>query len=236
MKRARQPHQKQERRQAILAMALGTLQDTPFQDITMTQVAERAGLVKGTLYLYFATKEELFLDVLRDQFHGWCWDLESGLEDLPRTGRLEATARLITDTTTSRPSFRVLIGVLHSSLEHNLPEETALAFKREWQSRTAAMGALLERTLPFLAEGQGDRLLLQIHALAIGLQSMAEPTVRVGKSPEHPDPAPSRLDFAQEYLRGIRALLTGIKAENRHDRAGQGRDRRSLVATRLPAP
>ena len=219
MKRARQAHQKLERREAILAVALSTLADTPFQTITMTQLAERSGLVKGTLYRYFATKEELFLEVLRDQFHGWFWDLETGLDSLPHRGRLQAAACLIADTTASRPSFRLLLGVLHGILEHNLPEQTALAFKCESLSRTAAMGALLERSLPFLAEGQGVPLLLQIYALTIGLQSMAEPTTMVRKILERPDLAPFRLDFSQECLRGVRALMVGLKAENRSGQA-----------------
>lgn len=221
MKRARQIHQKLERREAILAAAMGTLQDTPFQEITMTQVAEQAGLVKGTLYLYFGTKEELFLEVLRDQFHGWFWDLEAGLDLLPRKGRLEAAARLITETTASRPILRILLGVLHGILEHNLPEETALAFQREWSSRTSAMGGLLERTLPFLGRGQGIHLLLQEYALIIGLQAMTEPTAMNRRLQEHPDLALLRLEFAPECLRGTRALLSEFKAGNRNGPAGQ---------------
>jgi TetR/AcrR family transcriptional regulator len=214
MQRARQTHQKRERREAILAMALDTLRETPYWDITMSRVAERAGLVKGTLYLYFATKEELFLEVLREQFHGWFWDLETGLATLPRRGRVDALARLITAVTVARPEFRLLLGVLHGILEQNLPEETALSFKREWLARTIAMGALLERPLPFLTEGQGVHLLFQLYALIIGLQCLTEPAVLVRKLLEQPELAPFRLDFGQECLRGTRALMAGLKAEN----------------------
>ena len=215
MQRARQPHQKQERREAILAVALSTLETTPFPAITMTQVAQRAGLVKGTLYLYFATKEELFLEVFRDQLHRWFWDLEAGLETLPRKGRLEAAARLITDTTVARSSFRHLLAVLHGTLEHNLPEGTALIFQREWLSRTTAMGALLERALTFLVEGQGAGLLFQVYALTIGLQAMAEPAAGVRKIQEGPDLALLRLDFPQAFLGGLRTLMIGLRATNR---------------------
>jgi AcrR family transcriptional regulator len=66
MKRARQEHQKLERREAILAAGLALLDELPFQEITMTRIAGRAGVVKGTLYLYFATREELFLELSSD--------------------------------------------------------------------------------------------------------------------------------------------------------------------------
>ena len=227
MKRARHIHQKVERRKNILATALGLLEELPFQDITMTQVAERTGLVKGTLYLYFATKEELFLELLRDQFHGWFWDLEAGLESLPRRGRLEAAARLLADTTAARHTFRRLLGILHGVLEQNLPEESALAFRRELLARSLAMGALLERHLAFLAPGQGFRLLLQSQALTIGLQAMTEPSDTLRQVLDHPDLAPLKLDFGQAFLEGILDSMIGLKTENkrsRHRTAGAQQD------------
>jgi AcrR family transcriptional regulator len=227
MQRARQAHQKQERREAILAIALSALEDTPFRKITMTQVAERAGLVKGTLYLYFATKEELFLEVLREQLHGWFWDLEAGLDFLPRRGRLEAAAHLIAVTTASRPAFRRLLGIL----EQDLPEGAALAFRRERLSRAVSMGAVLERTLPFLTPGQGTRLLLQVQAFIIGTQSMAEPPTLMGAIAEHAIPPPLPLDFSQELQRGVRALLVGLSQEKRSYRSKPAGGKR---ATGLP--
>jgi TetR/AcrR family transcriptional regulator len=223
MQRARQAHQKQERREAILAIALSALEDTPFRKITMTQVAERAGLVKGTLYLYFATKEELFLEVLREQIHGWFWDLEAGLDFLPRRGRLEAAAHLIAVTTASRPAFRRLLGIL----EQDLPEETVLAFRRERQSRVVSMGAVLERTLPFLTVGQGTRLLLQVQAFIIGLQSMVEPPTLMGAISEHANRPPFPLDFSQELRRGVRALLVGLSRDKKSDRGESAEVRRA---------
>jgi AcrR family transcriptional regulator len=209
MQRARQGHQKRERRAAILAAALATLQDTPYQDLTMTQVAARAGLVKGTLYLYFTTKEELFLELLRDQLHGWLGDLEAGLEPLPRRGRLEAAARLVADTALARPLLRTLLGVLPGTLERNLSVQTIMAFQREWTARTAAMGSLLESALPFLAQGEGVRLLHRICVHIIGLQALADPGRRA------PTARVLQLDFHPELLLAVRALLRELKAQTR---------------------
>ena len=228
MLRARQNHQKLERREAILSAALETLADTPFQDITMAHVAARAGLVKGTLYLYFVTREELFLEVLRDQFHGWFWDLETGLEALPARRRLEATARMIARATSSRPAFRILLGALHGILENNLPEPTALAFHRELMSRGLAMGTLLERALPFLHEGQGIHLLLHVQALIIGWQTVAGPTSGVRRIQQKPDLDPLRPDFAHGLQRGMEVLMIGLREENRRQRM--------VTAPPAPAP
>ena len=53
--RARKAEHKEERRGAIMAAAHEMYRDTPFAQITMAAVAERAGISKGTVYLYFVT-------------------------------------------------------------------------------------------------------------------------------------------------------------------------------------
>ena len=59
-RRARSEEQKALRRQAVLLAAEAYFLDVGYEAFSMAQLAKRAGLVKGTLYLYFKT-EELFL-------------------------------------------------------------------------------------------------------------------------------------------------------------------------------
>lgn len=207
MKRARQKHQKEERREAILSFAKAELEASPYTEITMSRIADRAGLVKGTLYLYFATKEELFLELLRDELHGWFWDLETGLDDLPQRGRLEALARLLTRSLASLPSLRRLLALMHAHLLTNLPEGTTLAFRSEWHARTTFMGTLLERALPFLHAGQGLGVLRAVIALAIGGQSLGTPMEEAAETGAD--------FFCDGFQEAVTALLRGIREGNR---------------------
>ncbi len=54
-----------ERRQAILDAALTVFAERGFEAARLDDVAARAGVAKGTLYLYFKDKEALFEDLLR---------------------------------------------------------------------------------------------------------------------------------------------------------------------------
>ena len=54
------------KRERILAAALRRFANSPYQAVTMDSVAESAGVAKGTLYLYFPSKEALYLGVLSD--------------------------------------------------------------------------------------------------------------------------------------------------------------------------
>ncbi len=58
--RARNEEQRQAKLQAILDAALDVFAEKGFADARLDDVAARAGVAKGTIYLYFASKEALF--------------------------------------------------------------------------------------------------------------------------------------------------------------------------------
>jgi AcrR family transcriptional regulator len=54
------------KRERILAAGLRLFANETYQAVTMDRVAEAAGVAKGTLYLYFPSKEALYLGILSD--------------------------------------------------------------------------------------------------------------------------------------------------------------------------
>ena len=62
---------KRARRQFILATAGQLMRRDGFDAFTMNKLAAAADLAKGTLYLYFATREELVLSLYTDLHDGW---------------------------------------------------------------------------------------------------------------------------------------------------------------------
>src|SRR5580692_4043083 len=54
------------KRERILAAALKLFAHEAYQAVTMDRVAVAAGVAKGTLYLYFPSKDALYLGVLSD--------------------------------------------------------------------------------------------------------------------------------------------------------------------------
>lgn len=64
---------------AILDAAYELFGSRGFYETKMSEVAERAGIAKGTVYLYFKNKEELFLAVTRRDCEGFLEQLEMKL-------------------------------------------------------------------------------------------------------------------------------------------------------------
>jgi len=69
--RARSDDAKRARRQFILSTADQLLRHEGFDAFTMNKLAAATDLAKGTLYLYFATREELVLALYTDLHDGW---------------------------------------------------------------------------------------------------------------------------------------------------------------------
>lgn len=58
---------KRERRlEEILNIASNLFSEKSYHDVTMDEIVEKAGIAKGTIYLYFKSKEKLYLKILED--------------------------------------------------------------------------------------------------------------------------------------------------------------------------
>lgn len=67
----------------ILAAAQALAFKRGFRGVTIAEIAEKASVGKGTLYLYWSTKEELFLSLLLRSFHSVVDELIDQLQGAP---------------------------------------------------------------------------------------------------------------------------------------------------------
>ena len=65
--RARNTEHKLERREALLSAARELWDLGTYESTTMAGIGQRAGVSKATVYLYFDTKEQLLLEILREK-------------------------------------------------------------------------------------------------------------------------------------------------------------------------
>ena len=73
-----------DRREAILAAALDEFSSRGFEAARLDDVARRAGVAKGTIYLYFRDKESLFQELIRTMLTPLVGTIEAlGQSDVP---------------------------------------------------------------------------------------------------------------------------------------------------------
>lgn len=98
-----------ERREEILASAARLFGENGYHATTIDDVAERAGVAKGTVYWYFRSKKALFLAVLRSVSETYRSELGRAAEGISSPlGRLEAALRATFALTAERPEVHDL--------------------------------------------------------------------------------------------------------------------------------
>jgi AcrR family transcriptional regulator len=205
--RATAPEAKSERRAAILEAAVSLLREAPLGSFSVDALARRAGLAKGTLYLYFGTREEVLLAVHAERAQRLFDVLECALA-APRadTARI---ARAVVRHLKDHPEFLPLAATCRSMLETNISVETALAFKCAVGARLLALGTRVEQLFPLLARGQGVALLMASYGLMLGLWQIAEPPQCLEEAMTLPEMRVFKLDFDTQLGNALINLWEG---------------------------
>ncbi len=209
--RASKQEDKQRRRDALLRAAAERFAEQPFAALKIADIAADAGVAKGTVFLYFPTKEALFLELLGVELEAWLVELDAGLEHGRGPWSSTRVARLVAQTITPRTTLTRLLALLASVLEQNVEVEQIAAFKLALRDRLARTGALLERRLEFLAAGRGAHLMLQFYAIVIGVHQTANPGAAAREALERPELASLVVEFADELEQMLTAFLRGLE-------------------------
>jgi len=212
MRRAYRPEEKAVRRQDILDAALDLLLETPYPELRMTDLAHRLGLGKGTLYLYFPTKEALFLAVLQAEMGAWFDCAAQRLDGLAADRDPAEVAQVLARELVARPRLPGLQALLHGVLERNIPPAEAHAFARFLRDGVVRVGRRLERVLPGLELGQGPLYLIRFHGLVIAGHLLAARPPAVQAILQDPDMDLFDVRF-EDHLRATATdLLLGMLA------------------------
>jgi AcrR family transcriptional regulator len=70
----------EEKRRTILRVARDLFSKRPYHEVRLDDVAAAAKVGKGTLYVYFASKEDLYLDLVTDAFDVLLDDIRERIE------------------------------------------------------------------------------------------------------------------------------------------------------------
>lgn len=165
--RATREEDKVERRREILDAAERLFRERPDGLASMDELAEAAGVAKGTLYLYFPSKEEVLIGLHERNMGGFFAKLQAALgaarrfdlEDLLALGRKELV---------EQPARLALASHVVGLTERHVPPETALRFKMALGEQLLAAGAALDRAFG-IPEGEGVRLLNASYAIMLGM-------------------------------------------------------------------
>jgi TetR/AcrR family transcriptional regulator len=200
---------KDARRDVILAAAQDLFCKQVFESISMSTIAASVGLAKGTLYLYFRTREEIFLALLTRELQAWLSSLSAATHEFPAP---EDALDWIVDSLADRQDLLRLGALLHSVLERNLSVEAAREFKLTFDAGLSATAGKLAPALHLASQEEARRFLRWLQVSILGLCQMAYPSPVVEAAmAQEPRLAHMVIDFRRELRAMLGVMLTGMR-------------------------
>ena len=203
--------QKQFRREEILSGARTYFETVGYESFSMAQLAARLDIVKGTLYLYFPTKEAIILALFGRALEAWSEVMKARLAK-PITD--QQFLKAFHDTAMNDPVLVPLLIRLQHVIEHNVSIPLLIDSKRHFQS---CLGAIAERAVSALnlVESQANELIWSLGVLLSGAaQSDQGPSLSEEDLPEDVVTLMTRLSSERLFLTNGKYILEGIRRDN----------------------
>ena len=200
--------QKQFRREEILSGARTYFETVGYESFSMAQLAARLGIVKGTLYLYFPTKEAIILALFGRALEAWSEVVKARLTK-PITD--DQFLQAFHDTAMKDPILVPLLIRLQHVIEHNVSIPLLIDSKRHFQN---CLGTIAERAVSALnlVESQANELIWSLGVLLSGAaQSDQGPALNEEDLPQDVATLMARLSSERLFLTNGKYILEGIR-------------------------
>lgn len=187
--RARSAAAKLKREDTIIAGAEILLRQSGYDAVTMQAVATEVGLGKGTLYLYFTSREALVLSVYGHLFDRW---VDRLVDHHRKITCFEGFCRNFVRYYAEDPLFLKLAGFANALLEPKVDQKAYVKSKRGLARRVKRLAGLVCRQF-FITPVEAQKLIWGFLTIANGTAQM---TVR---------PTVAKLDLPNDVI-----ALTGL--------------------------
>ena len=196
---------REQRFNQLLDAAVSLWLQHPERIPSVAEVADAAGLAKGTVYLYFKSKEDLLLAAHERHAQAFFAALiarASKRKQMNFDSMMQLTHEHIVRISAFLPLATLVAGLMRKGVS----PETAMAFEQRMAARLGAAGELLCNHFPLPDAASGVRLLMRSYALILGLWQLVgdcRPCANDEVS------AMLRPDYATELDAALRALWQG---------------------------
>ncbi len=118
-------------RRKIISAAFELFSEKSYHDVSVEEIAKKAGLSKGGLFHYFPSKYELARTVLSDVMDKWLKRLERKTIDLPPEEKLRTLIDAVFELITENPKLsRFFLELYEESLKFNRANDWDTFYKK----------------------------------------------------------------------------------------------------------
>ena len=136
-----------QRKEEIVKACKELYKTMSFKDITIKEIANYTSFTRPSIYNYFETKEEIFLEILKEEYNLFVEELDSIIKSHDKLSK-EQVAKLISNSLSHRELLLKLMSMNHYDMEANSRMERLVDFKRSYGKSISAMERLIKKFCP----------------------------------------------------------------------------------------
>lgn len=174
--RARLGIEKVERKNDILLSAekVFLANKADLTKISVDAIVKNADLSKGTFYLYFKTKEEVYLDLLEKLFEEWFDSMKKAFRALKRNPEISQIVSALITYVLEHEYFIKLLSISTTVIERNINSDRLYTYKIKLQQMIFDLAEIIESRVTTIEIGQGAILLMRSYAILLGTWQVFE--------------------------------------------------------------
>lgn len=156
--RARNSEEINNRKKEILDVTEDLFMNMEYQDITLAVIAEKTSISRPSMYNYYKTKEEVFLDLSKREYLLFNESLKSAFS---RKMSREQFCKKMTDTLWKHQPFLKILSLHSSVIEEKCGTEVMYDYKKSVQPLFETFSLILSKQFPDSSEQ--SRELFKVH-------------------------------------------------------------------------
>lgn len=147
------PEQIDKRKNEIVDACRELYKTMSFKDITLKEISTMTSFSRPTIYNYFETKEEIFLELFKNEYDHWCEDLIA-LTEIEKKLSNNELAEKIAQTVDKHQLMLKLLSMNMYDMEKNSRIERLIEFKKSYGNVLKAMADLVRHFNPTMTDDE----------------------------------------------------------------------------------
>ena len=162
------PQLTEARKDEILNACAALYETKGFNEITIKDIGAETTLTRTGIYLYFQTKEEIFLALLAKEYDGWVAEMQAVMANQEQMSR-EELAAVLARTLTDHPRLLRLLSMNLYEMEANSRPERLTAFKVSFGASLETVEQMLRKYIPEMDEAERQQFLYAFFPFIYGI-------------------------------------------------------------------
>ena len=207
--RARTEEQIASRQEEIITVCDKIYREQGYEAVHFKAVSKMTSISRPTIYNYYKTKEEIFLDILKRDFAKWTEELKSHFDVTPKMTK-EEFCSFLADSIMKHEKYFELLAVYMPPIEQNSSMDKLILFKKDIKSFSKVFLEGLDKYFPNANEEQKMMFTFHFKAVVHGIYPLTHLSKKQEQAAKKIDPKYEVQDFRQACFNALMILIMNI--------------------------